>query len=300
MANTYTSAISATLQTEVGSFLIQEARENAIIASFAEFIELPQGYATHGFARMTSTAALTAITSGANEADAQTASGVTATTATVTPAVKAAFVVQSWLSIRTSAINWKVEVPKILGRAAAQLIDSDCGALLGGFSSTSGVTNVAAGLSDLRQAVYLLRTVALGAAEMGAVFILHPKQINDVDTELQSGSGAGLATMMQRSDLVNWYGAEPSSGMLNNFRGSLMGIPVFSSANVPTANAAVDRAGALFLPQMAMGGAYSWLPQVEEASAIVTLQVANVTAITCAYAFVEKKDEYGVSVITKA
>jgi hypothetical protein len=51
---------------------------------------------------------------------------------------------------------------------------------------------------------------------------------------------------------------------------------------------------------MALGGKYSWLPQISEVDALVNFIVGKVTACTCAYAFVEKKDEYGITLITKA
>jgi hypothetical protein len=300
MAATTTVTVANTLAAEIGQDLELEVRENAIVVEFTDYTELPQGYKSHGFARVTSTLSLSAITSGANEADAQSTSAIDATVATATPAVKAAFVLQSLLSIRTSMVNWAVQVPAIMGRAAADIQDVDAASLLAGFSNTVGTSGVDNSFAIMRQAMLSARTVAKGAAGLGMVFVLHPQQIDDVDADIQGGTGPALTTMMTRSDVVNWYGSIPGSGMLNNFRGGLLGVPVFSSTNVPTANAAADRAGALFLPKMALGGKYCWLPTIQEVDAIVNYIVGKVTAVTCAYAFVEKKDEYGISVITDA
>lgn len=295
---TTTNAIVGGLQTTIDTILIPEVRENTIIVDFADFTELPQGQSAFSFQRVGTAPTLTAITSGVNEANAVTASVIDTTAVTVTPASKAAFVLQSWLSLRTAAVNFAVEVPRILGRAAADLMDVDAGAILGTFTNTVGTSGVDCTMSVLRQAVLTMRTQTLGAAMMGAAFLLHPQQVDDVDAELQSGTGAGLATVMTRADMVSWYGGQPGSGVLNNFRGGLMGLPVFTSANVPNANAGADHGGALFLPGMAIGGKYAWLPRIDQASGVSALKPANITAITCAYAFAKKKDQYGVSIIT--
>lgn len=297
---TTTNALPGGLQTTIDSILIPEVRENAIITEFMDITELPQGQSAFSYQRVGTPPTLSAITSGVNEANAITPSVIDTTAVTSTPASKAAFVLQSWLSLRTAAVNFAVEVPKILARAAADLMDVDAGALLAGFSNTAGSTGVLAGVAMLRAMILSMRINTLGAAGMGAVFMLHPKQVDDVDAEIQSGSGPALSTVFTRADVINWWGGEPGSGMLNNFRGGFNGIPVFTSANVPTANAAADRAGALFLPMMALGGKYAWMPKIEEASGVSALKPAKVTVISMAYQWVEKKDALGVTGISKA
>jgi hypothetical protein len=301
MTTTNTSSVANTLQAGIGSELQLEVRENAIVVELCvDYSELPAGNKSHGFAYVTSTMSLSAITSGANEAAAQSVSEVTATVATCTPAVKSAFVVQSWLSIRTSMVNWKEQIPKIMGRAAADLQDVDAASLLAGFNQTAGTSGVNMTIEDARAAILALNTTAKGDAGLGPMFMLHPVQIDDMDADIQGGTGPALSAIMSRADMVSWYGTEPGSGMTQNFRGGLMGIPVFRSNNVPLANGNADRAGALLIPKSALGGKWCWLPRIDTVSAVVNYIAGDVTAITCAYAFVEKFDSHGVTIATDA
>lgn len=294
---TTTNSLSATVQALIGATLIQEVRETATVWPLLDVVQLQRGTLSHGFPRLTTTVSLTAITSGANEADAQSATTLNSSVATATAASKAAHVLQSWLSLFGSVVNWETEVPQILGRAAADLMDVDAAALLGGFSNTTGSTGLDCALSDLRAAALLLRRVAKSMAR-GALYLLHPQQVDDVDAQLQLGAGPGLSPLLTRTDMVNWYGGAPGSGVLDSYRGNLYGLPVVTSTNVPDANTAADHAGALFVPRYSLGGAVAWLPTIRTAEQDVNLKLASSWQVSTAYGVVEKKDEGGVSIIT--
>lgn len=293
-----TTSIGTSIPTLIDAALIAEVRDNTIMLPFVDLRDtsmLP-GLAM-SFPRLSTAPSVSAITSGTAEADAQSATTLVTAVATATAASKAGHVLQSWLSMAGSAVNWEVEVPAALGRALAQLIDSDAASLLSGFSNTVGTTGVDATLEDLRAASVLFRRTALGASDSG-VFVLHPQQLGDVDGQLLSGSGAGLSPMLGREDLINLYGMAPGSGMLKSYRGTLFGIPVFQTTNVPDVNTAADHGGALFAPQLAIGGVYKWLGKLVRASQASNLKLADSWQISAAYAFVEKFDSMGVSVIT--
>jgi hypothetical protein len=201
------------------------------------------------------------------------------------------------LSIATSAVNWMQAVPQIIGRALADIIDVDVLALCGGFSNTVGSTGVDASFANLRGALLKLRTVAKGEAGAG-VFVLHPQQCDDVDADVSSGVGAGLATVMSRPDLLNWFGGNAGEGVLGSYRGSFMNVPVLQSTNVPDANAAADHGGALLIPGSAIGMAVGWAPTVTMADQGVNLKVAKSWQGSVCYGVIEKSDSRGVSIIT--
>jgi hypothetical protein len=122
-------------------------------------------------------------------------------------------------------VNWAQQVPLIMGRAAADIQDVDAASLLAGFSNTVGTSGVNNSFATMRSSMLSARTVLKGAAGMGMVYVLHPKQIDDVDSDIQGAAGPGLSTLMTRADVINWYGSTPGSGMMNNFRGGIMGVP---------------------------------------------------------------------------
>jgi len=286
--------------TRVDPNLIVEFRETPILSGVIPTKQLQKGSLTAAWPTLSTTVSLSAITSGTAEADAVTPSALTTAAPSATAASKAAAVVVSWLSDFGSEVDWKTAVPQILGRAAADLHEVDACSLLSAHVNTVGTSGIDNSLDILRQASVLLRTNALGAAAGGAAFYLHDQQIADVDAELVAGSGTGLSPVVARQDVVNWYGAEPGSGMLQNYRGPLFGMPVFQSTKVPLANGSADRGGALVVPSLAYRKVVAWDPRTDFNSQAVNIQLADSYLVSCAYAYVEVKDLAGVSVITDA
>lgn len=288
------SSLTTSIPTKINSDLLAEVRENSVMLPFVDFRPLAQnGGLSMSFPKLATTVSLTAITSGSAEADAQSATTLETTVATATAASKSAHVLQSWISSFGSAVNWAAEVPAILGRAAADLMDSDAAALLAGFSSTAGSSGVDASIADFRAASIALRVAMKGQAK-DAVAVLHPVQVNDLDAELQSGAGASLSPLVGSEKYVDLY----SNGVMDNYRGKLNGIPIFASTNVSESGG--NKRGAMFVPKRAIAGCYAWLPQIKMADQSVNLKLADSYQVSCCYGFIEKEDAAGVSIITDA
>lgn len=174
-----------------------------------------------------------------------------------------------------------------LGRALGDKMDVDITALFSGFSSSVGTTTVDITLANLLDGIYTLE--AADAASLGPlVAVLHPRQTADLRTELE-GNNAVIYDGRSDSDL-----SKAQAG----YFGSWFGIDIFQSTNVPTANAAADRAGGLFVRNYALGMVKKWDARVE------TLRWAPIRGFvlvaTAMYGVGEVEDSAGVAVITDA
>lgn len=176
---------------------------------------------------------------------------------------------------------------KQLGRALGDKMDVDICALFSGFSTGVGSTTVNIALSDLLDAIYNLEVN--DAAGLGSlVGVLHPRQTADLRTELEADAGS------------IYNGTPPSalSKAMAGYFGSWFGIDIFQSTNVPTANAAADRAGGIFVRDYALGMAQKWAAKVE------TMRWAPirgwVLVATAMYGVGEVEDSAGVNVTTDA
>ena len=174
-----------------------------------------------------------------------------------------------------------------LGRALADKLDVDITALLSGFSTTVGTTTVDITLANLLDAIYNLEVN--DAANLGAlVGVLHPRQTADLRVELE----ADVA--------VIYEGKSDSSISKANagYFGSWFGIDIFQSTNVPTANAAADRAGGVFVRDYALGMVQKWTAKVE---AMRWAPIRGwVLVATAMYGVGEVEDSAGVAVVTDA
>lgn len=174
---------------------------------------------------------------------------------------------------------------KQLGRALGDKLDVDICALFSGFSTSVGTTTVDIALSNLLDAIYNLEVN--DAAGLGSlVGVLHPRQSADIRTELEADAAS-----------IYVGKAEPMKAMAGYF-GSWFGIDIFQSTNVPTANAAADRAGGIFVRDYALGMAQKWAAKVE------TMRWAPirgwVLVATAMYGVGEIEDSAGVGVVTDA
>ena len=174
---------------------------------------------------------------------------------------------------------------KQLGRAIGDKLDVDICALFSGFSTSVGSTTVNIALSDLLDAIYNLEVN--DAAGLGAlVGVLHPRQTADIRTELEADAAS-----------IYVGTAKPGKAMAGYF-GNWFDIDIFQSTNVPTANAAADRAGGVFVRDYALGMAQKWAAKVE------TMRWAPirgwVLVATAMYGVGEVEDSAGVGVVTDA
>ena len=176
---------------------------------------------------------------------------------------------------------------KQLGRAMGDKIDVDICALFSGFSTAIGATTVDITLANLLDAIYNLEVN--DAAGLGSlVGVLHPRQTADLRTELEADA-AVIYSGKSDTDI--------SKAMAGYF-GSWFGIDIFQSTNVPTANAAADRAGGVFVRDYALGMVQKWAAKVE------TMRWAPIRGFvlvaTAMYGVGEIEDSAGVAATTDA
>lgn len=174
-----------------------------------------------------------------------------------------------------------------LGRALADKMDVDICALFAGFTSAVGSTGVNVSLANLLDAIYTLEVA--DASGLGSlVAVLHPRQTADLRTELEADS-ASVYTNTSPDALH-----KANAGYFGNW----FGIDIFQSTNVPTANAAADRAGGLFVRDYALGMVSKWSAKIEPMRwAPIRGWVLVATAM---YGVFEIEDAAGVEVTTDA
>lgn len=107
------------------------------------------------------------------------------------------------------------------------------------FTNVVGSSGVDLSLANFVSGINLLEINSQATFAEGEVMgLLHPVQLGDLRSAVTTASGGA----------VQWY--PPSQAQLAirgaGDRGRFMGVDLFSSAQVPTANAGADRAGALF------------------------------------------------------
>lgn len=185
----------------------------------------------------------------------------------------------------------------VLGRSVAEKIETDHAALYAGFSNTVGSTG-----TDFTVIQFVTAQSGLLTREaVGQIHcVLHPQQLLD----LQAGSGntpGGILTALSSGS--NYY-ANPDADLdimnlqnLSGMQGTLMGIGVFVTTAVATANAGADRAGAMFVSD-ALGRAEGWAPRTEYFRDI-NLPGTEVVA-SAEYGVIEIRDAWGTSIITDA
>lgn len=176
---------------------------------------------------------------------------------------------------------------KQLGRALGDKVDVDITALFSGFSTAVGATTVNITLANLLDAIYNLEVN--DAAGLGSlVAVLHPRQTADLRTELEADAASIYVGKSDKS----------ISKAMAGYFGNWFGIDIFHSTNVPTANAAADRAGGLFVRDYALGMVQKWAARVE---AMRWPPIRGfVLVATAMYGVFEVEDAAGIDVTTDA
>ncbi len=176
-----------------------------------------------------------------------------------------------------------------LGRAIANKIDVDITALYASFSNTVGTTTADLTLANLLSAIYTLEAADAPKPYVG---VLHPIQISDMRTALETNANSPFQSQGIRA------GTNELGPAGNGFAGEWFGLPIYFSTNVPTANAAADRAGGIFSANYALGMVKKW------SSKIVPMYWPPirgwVLTATANYGVFEIEDDAGVAVITDA
>jgi len=174
-----------------------------------------------------------------------------------------------------------------MAKSVVDLLDTDLAALLAGFSVTVGTTTVDLTEDNILNATRLLVTADSHGPYCG---VLHPIQVYDLRTS--SGSALGFMQSASVSEASGTF-AGPQG-----FIGDQYGVSWYQNTNVPTANCAADRAGAVFTKGQAIAGAILWDLEVE------TLYRPDLrstqTIVTSAWGEIEYHNAHGISVITDA
>ncbi len=145
---------------------------------------------------------------------------------------------------------------RTLGRSLADKLDVDITALYASFANVVGTTTVDLALANLLDGIFNLE-VNNATANGPFVGVLHPRQIADLRDAIDAESGVAYSDVAGERANVLGPGGGPG------FFGSWYGIPFWTSTNVPTANAAADRAGGIFVSGYALGLVQKWAAKVE-------------------------------------
>ena len=227
------------------------------------------------------------------EGDDMADTALTTDTVTVTASEVGVMVTVKDLAAESDIVNGLEDYARQLGLAVADKIDSDICALFPAFAGGTAVGTSGADLTDdtFLEALYTLEA-ANGPKPYAAV--LHPVQVHDLRSDIITNGGtfygpAVGATLAGAQNIVD-HG--------NGYVGSLFGVDIFQTTNVPLANADADRAGAIFAKGEALGLVTKWPVRTElqrDASARATEIV-----VTSCYGVGELMDSFGVPIVTDA
>ncbi len=178
---------------------------------------------------------------------------------------------------------------KQLGRSIADKIDVDICALLDNFDSTVGTTTVDLSVANILECIYDLEA---SNAPKPYVGVLHPIQISDIRTALESNANAPFQSQGIRA------GTNELGPAGNGYAGEWFGLPMYFTTNVATANGSDDRAGGVFSQNYALGMVTKW------ASKIVPMYWPPirgwVLTATANYGIFEIEGDAGVALVTDA
>jgi hypothetical protein len=202
------------------------------------------------------------------------------------------------LAVESTVMDTPSIVARDLSAGMLDAFESDACALLDDFTNTAGGTGANCSHTYLIDAIYTLKLNAKGLADDRAAFVLHPRQVADVQIE---AAGALSNANPGNARLVNTLlGDTANSKVLSSYVGDFMGIPVFSSGHVALNNSDADRGGALFVVGEALGAAVKYMPRIEMQRDINNGQPGTAVLGHFSYGVVELRDSLGVSIITDA
>lgn len=176
----------------------------------------------------------------------------------------------------------------VLSRSVAEKFETDAVALIDDFANTTGTSG-----SDY---TWALRQEAIGQltgrdAIGQLVEVLHPEQVFNLRSDLTTSTGAYWGN---ESIDVNGIAAASLAG----FAFSAFGVPTYQTSLVNTANAGADRAGAMFVADLALGLYWIWDFKAERDRDISN--VATEVVCTARYGMIEVRDVWGESIVTDA
>jgi hypothetical protein len=174
--------------------------------------------------------------------------------------------------------------------------------VIDGFTSTAGTSGVDLSVDDFFSALF---TLEQASAQTPYVSVLHPVQVTDLQNSIRAEGGA-LQYIAATQEMLSAKG--------QGFAGSFLGVDIFKSSKVKTANAGADRAGAMMAygavgrasgsvrPISALGGALTFPAGTELMVEFERTSATALTAITgnAYFGCAKMQDGKGVSIITDA
>ena len=190
----------------------------------------------------------------------------------------------------------------VLGRSAAERVETDCSANYANFSNVTGTSGSDFTIAQMIAAVGDLESRDV-ADNLVATF--HPIQVLD----LRSGSGntpGGILPGFAASQEGMNFLANPNFNQSivtdlstpSGYVGKLLGVDIYETSAVATANTAADRAGAIWARGEALGFYELWDVRVEMHRD--AFQPGTQVAATVAFGTCEIDDLRGESIITDA
>lgn len=108
--------------------------------------------------------------------------------------------------------------------------------LVDNFATTTGTSGVNAAVADLLEAKALLAIAKVTGPLLG---LLHPRQWGDILADLATVSGGALQFLAGNEALLSQLQAL-------GYQGNFLGLDIWTTTEIPTANAGADRAGGVF------------------------------------------------------
>jgi len=207
------------------------------------------------------------------------------------------------LANMTDSVGLNVErlAADMVGAYEMAVTNSICDTI-DGFTATAGTTGVDLTVDDFFSALFALEQANVPTPY---VSVLHPVQVTDLQNSIRAEGGA-LQYIAATQEMLMAKG--------QGYAGSFLGVDIFKSSKVPTANGGADRAGAMMgygavgmaegavRPIAALGGALQFPAGTVIAVEYERDSAKGLTAITGnAYFGVSLlQDSMGVSIITDA
>jgi len=203
----------------------------------------------------------------------------------------------------TDPANGKIKVAEFASDAvvsSSNTLVSLVANVTDGFSASVGSSGVDLSVNNFLAAIQTLEVAKNVGPYMA---ILHPQQMGDLRAAIANVSGGAIQWLPASQEQIQILG--------NGYRGNWMGVDIFSSSFVPTANAGADRAGGMFA-RGAVLWADSSIPSEGDANQLVlagkilfererTAKSGLTAYVTHYYCGVSKGiDAAGVSIITDA
>lgn len=171
---------------------------------------------------------------------------------------------------------------QVLGRSCAEEYEVTVDALYAGFGTAITSSGVDATVDDFMAAISALEQ----ADVMGTIVaVFHPVTVGDIRSSVANQGGAIWGSPSDK-------GSSVVEGKFNGYAGNLLGVDVFMSTAVPTANAGADRAGGMFVKGEALGEYQVWDTRVESHRDV--FEPGTQLAATNMYGVCEILDRLGV------